>query len=390
MTRPRSQKNRHLPAHLYHDPVKGYRLTLVNGVRKTIAQDRATAVQIAVEYNRVMRPEVGITVDALIKASGQSPVPQEPFSTHCDRLLERATTEEQPSEGLMDTWQNDIVRMKDFFGSVSPADITLEHVNSYLAEYHPGASANVQNRKVSFLEKIFSYAIDESLMLDNPAARKKKRRLDPKQRTRLSMDAYKKIHAASPLWLQTAMDLSLQTTQARLEVSRIKYRISSPRSGVCGCVWLKEPDNGIFGTLFIHRQKTQEKEAAHVAIPIGQELKQIIDRSRDGWVCPYVVHRKPERANKQSKATDHEYQVDPNYLSRGFSKVRDKLGLFNHMAKEERPTFHEIRALSARLFDDQGIDPQGRMAHTDAKSTKVYTRNHLEWTEVPHAEILLG
>ncbi len=51
-------------------------------------------------------------------------------------------------------------------------DIDLEHVNAFIQKYHAESSANVQNRKVSFLRKVFSYAVDESLMLDNPANRK--------------------------------------------------------------------------------------------------------------------------------------------------------------------------------------------------------------------------
>lgn len=43
---------------------------------------------------------------------------------------------------------------------------------------------------------------------------------------------------------------------------------------------------------------------------------------------------------------------------------------------DERPAFHEIRALAAHLFEQQGIDHHGRMAHGDSKSTKIYTRNH--------------
>ncbi|MCV5446146.1 site-specific integrase, partial [Escherichia coli] len=54
---------------------------------------------------------------------------------------------------------------------------------------------------------------------------------------------------------------------------------------------------------------------------------------------------------------------------------------------DERPTSHETRALAAHLFDQQGIDPQGRMAHSDAKSTKIYTQNHIDWVVVPHGEI---
>ncbi len=55
---------------------------------------------------------------------------------------------------------------------------------------------------------------------------------------------------------------------------------------------------------------------------------------------------------------------------------------------DERPAFHEIRGLTAHLFDLQGIVPQGRMAHSDATSTKIYTQNYIDWVVVPHGEIL--
>lgn len=380
--------NSSLPVYLAFDASKGiYRLKLVNGIRKSLGKDRDQAIQIAVEYNRIMRPSVGLSVDELIKESGGIFGETTAFSGFADHLLDTIIQEESPSKGLVETMSSDIERIKTYFFDIPCSDITLEHVNDYLNEYHHGASANVYNRKISFLEKLFAYAVDQSLMEDNPASRKKKKRLARKVRQRLSLDAFNTIHASAPLWLQTAMDLSLQTTQARLEISRIKYSVKAPKLGQCGCVWLEEPKNGIYGTLFIHRQKVQEKEAAHVAIPIGEKIKAIIEKSRDGILCPYVVHRRPVRDVKQSKETDHKYQLDPNYLSRSFSKLRDMLELFDHLEPAQRPTYHEIRALSARLFTDQGIDPQGRMAHTDSKSTKVYIRDHLEWTEVPHAEI---
>lgn len=393
MVRPKKSHNKHLPQYLMFDTSKNlYRFTLVNGVRKSLGKDKIQAIQIAVEYNRIMRPTIGLTVDKLIETSCTSPLTDaHPFANYVDRLLELIFKEETPSKQLASTMRNDAARVKAYFAEVSSQEIGLKHINGYLNQYHPEASPNVHNRKLGFLEKLFDYAIDQSIMLDNPASRKmKKRKTKGKERQRLSFDAYKQIHVAAPLWLQTAMDLALQSTQARLEVSRIKYNIKKPKEGQCGCLWFDEPVDGIYGTLFIHRQKVEEKEASHVAIPIGEVLKDIIDKSRDGMLCPYVVHRRPERYNKQSEATDHRYQLDPNYLSRAFSALRDQLGLFDHLEINQRPTFHEIRALSARLFSDMGVDPQGRMAHTDAKSTKVYVRDHLQWTEVPHAEIKIS
>lgn len=389
--RPRNKPNRTLPDHLYHDPVRGtYRFKLVNGRRITLGSDRIAAIEIAREYNLRMRPAAGVGVDDLIRMTGGINGEAAPLAEHVDRLLERIIHDEQPAGDTLSTFKNDAERCKEFFVAVPACDITLEHVNAYLDKYHPVASANVYNRKISWLKKLFAYAMDESLMLENPAARKKMKRTSKKERRRLSLDDFKQIRASAPLWMRTAMDLALQCAQARLEVSRIRYSIKKPKEGVCGCVWFDGEQGGIWGMLYIHRQKVADKEASHVAIPIGTELKRIIDESRDNIASPYVVHRVPDRANKRSKETDHPTQLAPDYLSRSFSKLRDQVGVAADLPELQRPTFHEIRALAAHLFDMQGINPQARMAHTDSDSTKIYTRDHVEWVEVPHAEIRLN
>ena len=164
-------------------------------------------------------------------------------------------------------------------------------------------------------------------MLDNPQNAKMKR-VNSKRRRRLSYDDFLKIRASAEPWLRTAMDLALQTTQARLEVSRIKYNIKAPKENTCGCVWFPEEKNGIYGMLYIHRQKVQHKEAAHVAIPIGKVIKEIIDNSRDNVASPYIVHRVPERLpNKISQYVNHPTQVAPDYVSGDSQKSGIKLGL---------------------------------------------------------------
>lgn len=252
-SRPRKREYRHLPDFLYYDSSKKqYRLTLVNGVRKNIGADKSIAI--AREYKNIMRPERAVSVKSLITDSGGINGESLPLAEHFDRLFKRIIRDEQPSKSTLSDWIKDAERVKAFFKDIPSAEITLEHVNGFIAEYHADASANVQNRKVGFLKKIFSYAMDESLMLDNPAERKKMKRVDSKR-------------------------------------------------------------------------------------------------------------------------------------SRGFSKVRGKVGVGAHLEPDERPTFHEIRALAAFMFKQRGFDPQARMAHSDAESTKIYTENHVDWVEVPHCEI---
>ncbi len=385
----RNRENRHLPDFLYYDKFADlYRFTLVTGKRKSLGNDRTVAIAIAREYNNLMRPESSVSLQILIRESGGTSGEALPFSAHSQALFERAVIDEKPSASTLADWQNDLARVNEYFRDIPACDIDLQHVNGFIETYHAAASANVQNRKISFLKKLFSYAMDESLMLDNPATRKKMRRVEGKKRRRLSLEDFQKMHASAAPWLKTAMDLALQTTQARLEVSRIKYSIAKPKEGTCGCVWFDAPANGIFGMLYIHRQKVKHKESSHVAIPIGSALKTIIDNSRDNIASPYVVHRLPEkRSNPTSKEVRHPTQIAPDYLSRSFSELRDKLGIAAAYPIAERPTFHEIRALAAHMFQMQGLDPQARMAHSDAKSTKIYTQNHVDWVEVPHAEI---
>lgn len=388
--RPRSKRNAGLPPYLYHSKERGFFLTLTNGKRITLSTTRANAITIANEYNRRARgDQTEQVVERLMKATGSTS--GVPFSRHIIETLEkRILSDRKYGTDTLKTLLNDIDRAKQFF-DMPAADINLQTVNSYIETNHPKASGNVINRKTGFLRMLFRFAIDEGLMQTNPAELKMKRPVEKKQRQRLTISQFKAIRAISPSWLKTAMDLSLQTTHARLEITRIEYRLNRPTEGRCGVVWLNEPEiteeGVIYGTLYIHRQKVEKYEASHVAIPVGDRLKQIIDASRDELLSPYIVHRRREKQHQISQEVTHRTQIAPDYLSRAFSKHRDKTGLFDLMPANQRPTFHEIRALAAKLFNDAGMDPQSRMAHTDAKSTKIYTQNHREWVQVPHGEI---
>ena len=120
---------------------------------------------------------------------------------------------------------------------------------------------------------------------------------------------------------------------------------------------------------------------------VTQELQKVLDESRK-LPCPYIVQRRGRYAGKVSERCDHPFQVSSKLISKAFSELRDKLGITASLKKEERPTFHEIRALSIHLYDKAGIDAQSRAAHSDAKSTMIYRENHVEWVRVPAAEIV--
>ncbi len=384
---------------MYFDKKKGYRFTLVNGVKKSLNCSKDEAINIALEYNKRVRYRDESIVETLIN-NGQYKEPLKPFSQHLDHIHQRILEREQPGKSKADTLRNDIKRAKEFFAKLHPRDIKLAHVKEYIDTYHAEASGNVINRKVSFLQKLFKYGIDDGLMDVNPAAQKLKERTDKKSRRRLDFDSYLAIHEHAPKFLQVAMSLCMQTTHAVNELSRMRYSLKKVEEGVCGCVMLDEPlvqrdpDSGrndvmIHGTLFIHRLKVQEEETSFVAIPIGNKLKEIIDDSRDGVLSPYIVHRIPDsRSNGIAEGNDHITQLTPRYISTAFSKVRDDLGLYDHLKMDERPTFHEIRALSGFLYKNiVKVNPQKRMAHKDEETTELYTSGHIQWTKAEYAEL---
>lgn len=71
----------------------------------------------------------------------------------------------------------------------------------------------------------------------------------------------------------------------------------------------------------------------------------------------------------------------PDYLTKEFSKARDAAHAYDHVPAGERPTFHEIRALGAWLYEQQGFAQeyiQGLMGHADVKMTEHYQSGHGE------------
>ncbi|GAB5379678.1 MAG: site-specific integrase [Aliiglaciecola sp.] len=307
-----------------------------------------------------------------------------PLSYWIPIVKSRVEREESLKKNAWSTFSNDCERLLSFGGTVYSKSLNLDFVTEYMVKYTSGKSVNVYNRKLRFLRKVFSYLLDEGAIKHNYAWDKKtKNDKSKKKRQRLQLEALLKIHSSAEMWLKTAIELALETTQATLEVSRIKYT---------DCTWFDSPkiQNGltIYGFVRIHRQKTEHLEASNIEVPITAALRRTIFNSgKDGIESPYIVHRIGRYKAQISENCDHHTQVASTYLSSAFSKLRDELELYSDMPKEARPTFHEVRALAARMFKDGGIDPQERLAHADAKSTKIYTENHVEWTRVIAAEL---
>ncbi|KFA98754.1 phage integrase central domain-containing protein [Vibrio sp. ER1A] len=386
MPRPRSKKYRDLPEGLYFKGKKGYVFRRIDDSWKSLGHDKARAISLARRYNATYRVEEPLAhEESFFSKSSHTKTARgsEKLSTFFERVAKRYLEDEKPAESTYELFMMRLNRLNELLGNHTGSSISLEIVNQVLDECARNQSNEVYNRWIAFMSKVFDYAVDESVMLDNPAKRKKRKPLPPKQRQRLSLTEYKKIWLAAPTWMKTAMSLALETTHSVNEVCNLKYkdfeRLVTPLS-----------ENGleIFGYLKIHRQKVQKHEASRVRIPVTASLLKIIEDSRDNIASPYIVHRLPARCSNESRRhCDHHTQVNKKYLSTKFTELRDSVGIKAVLPARARPTFHEIRGLSIHLYDKAGYDPQARAAHTDARSTEVYKEGHVIWTTVPAAQL---
>lgn len=217
------------------------------------------------------------------------------------------------------------------------------------------------------LDLLWRFALSRRIADSNEAEKiearstSKKLEINRKKRQQLDVDEFKAIHAKAPAWLQLAMEQSLITLQARTEICNMRH------------------DDYRDGYLFVIRDKVSgDSDMAFIKIAVTDELEEIRRRSLklDRTVSPYLIHRPPQRRRREwLNGKPHWTYVKPEYLSKAFAAARDATGLYDELTPLERPTFHEIRGLGARLYRTAGVpEPaiQALMTHAHKRTTQIY------------------
>lgn len=214
---------------------------------------------------------------------------------------------------------------------------------------------------------LWKFAVSRKMAETNEAEKLEERstskKLEANQKVRQQLDirGFEAIHEKAPAWLQIAMEQSLVTLQARTEICNMKH--ADYRNG----------------HLFVIRDKVSgDSDMAFIKIAVTDELEAIRKRSLtlDGSASPYLVHRKPANERREwIEGKPHWTFVNPEYLSKAFAKARDATGLYDALEPAQRPTFHEIRGLGARIHRAMGIpesEIQALMTHANQRTTQIY------------------
>lgn len=247
---------------------------------------------------------------------------------------------------------------------------TIMHTDCmYLEEWLSGfcRSADVFNKWRYALVLLWKFAVSRKMAQScepekiEPRSTSKKLESNQKQREPLDIAGFRAIHEHAEPWLRIAMEQSLVTLQARLEVCNMRH--ADYRDGY----------------LFVIRDKVSgDSDMAFIKIAVTSQLEDIRGRSRtiDNTVSPYIVHRAPERRRRQwTEGKPHWTYVNPDYLSKAFAEARDQVEQFASMPERTRPTFHEIRGLGSRVYQAQGMTEQAiqaLMTHANKRTTEIY------------------
>ncbi|MFZ5231516.1 tyrosine-type recombinase/integrase [Enterobacter bugandensis] len=212
-------------------------------------------------------------------------------------------------------------RMCDIPISEVTTKMVAEILNSYVEE---GKSATAKLIR-STLSDIFREAIAEGHITTNPVSATRSAKTEVK-RARLTADEFLAIRRAAkslPEWVCLAMDLAVATGQ----------RVGD----LCKMTW----DDVVDGYLYVEQSKTGSK----LAIPISLHVKSLdisleatLERCRESLKGGTII------------ASTRREPLSSGTISRYFMRARKASGL---VFDGDPPTFHELRSLSARLYEKQ-------------------------------------
>lgn len=357
MARHRKKANKTLPPNLYEGVNEHFKYRRPDtGKWHSFGKDRTKAVAAAKQLNSMLMPGR----DIVEKIMNNSTI----FNAFLDQYEFKIMPERDLAEETIKYYKGKLVHIRKHLGEKPTDEISVKEVAEFLDKFPPKTS----NKYRACLSLIFKYAVANGLCRDNPAEKTISRRTQ-KNRRRLTLEGYKAIYEKAPRWLKNAMDIGLQTLQRREDI--INFKFSNIKKGF----------------LYVIQSKTKKHgQSAYLRIKIESPLKEILDRCRDGMCSPYLIHRKPDRFTDKMRnaiSKKHYTQVTPDYLTKSFTEIRDTLGMYKNIPRDERPTFHEIRSLGIKLYEEQGIDAQFLAGHKNRAMTDRYKEGHeTKWTEV--------
>jgi integrase len=247
-------------------------------------------------------------------------------------------------------------------GALLCKDLSVKHCADFLQTFidaDKGRTAQaVRSRLIVVCRKGMALG-----WMERNVAEATEKKAAPVRRGRLSLEQFLKIRAAAEHWLPFAMNLALVTGQDRSTLA-FAQRTDVTRHRAA-------PADDL---LTLQRVKTQDTNAP-VAIPLdirldalGLSLRDVLAQ-RAPVVSPHLICHTRQHADTYPGDPLH-----PDTISKAFTEARQRAKIPDVSADgHTAPTFHEIRSLAKRLYDEQGnVDTKALLGHKSDQAAAIY------------------
>jgi integrase len=362
--RSRHPRNKLLPSGLRVTP-DGYFIytSPLDGREKGLGRDRAKAIKWAMDCNAKARQLKGeLTPEQWLM--GATPKTWGAWLDRYEQILAK-----RPLSPVTRTNYASRMRKarKAWPAERAFSSIDVEAVAEELRKLTEAGYERAAHEYRVWLVDCFKEAIADGWTKENPAESTRK---IPRStnRARLELDVLMRVYRSDIApWLRNAIALALVTGQRREDVARAQRRDIRD------------------GHWWVEQHKTANyKTPARIAIPLGLRLDvfgmtlgEVVEQCKStGILSPYLVH--------QTGNFSHSRRGQPLNLvtiTNAFSDAVDALGI--DWGTRTRPTFHEIRSLSKRLYEAQGgVDTKQLLGHKSTASADRYSDKRGEWLMV--------
>ncbi|MDG9927468.1 MULTISPECIES: tyrosine-type recombinase/integrase [unclassified Pseudomonas] len=373
--RRRDAKNRNLPDNLYPNGKYWQYRNPITGKKTSINKPLAEAIRLAKAANAKLLP--------LMADDG--------------KLLSLLTGEEAPTvEHVIGRFENEWLPTKTYAAStLDEILIKLERYRADLgkrmfgqlgvlemAEYLDQYSNNAYTKHRGLWVKIFAFAVAKGLAERNCAELTLVKEEAEKVRQRHTLEGVQTILAASttPDWLRRAIRLALLSLQRREDL----------------VIWERTAVDMAANTIRISQGKAENYDIPiHLEIEMGPDLRAVVQEClADPIAGPTLLRYRPRaRRREQLEAKVHWSAITEDYLTKEFRKARDAARAYDHIENPKaRPTMHELRALGAWLYEQQGFPVeyvQALMGHATEEMTAYYQSGHEE-IQVQYTQVQAG
>lgn len=360
--RQRTSKNRHLPPNLYPNGRYFQYRNPVTGKKTSINKPLNEAIKLARAANARLAP---LMVDdgALLALLTGEDVPT--FAKLCDRFEREYLPDRKLATSTLKEVQIKLERYRKDLGKKLVGQLDVLAVAEYLDQFQN----NAYTKHRGLMIQIFDFAVAKGLAERNSAELTLKKKEAEKKRQRHTLDGVNKILAAptTPDWLHRAVRLALLSLQRREDL-----------------VLLERTDVDMTANVIrVSPGKTENYDTPiHLEIEMGPDLRAVVQEClADPIAGPTLLRYRPKaRRREQIEAKTAWSAITEDYLTKEFRKARDAAGAYDHIADPlARPTMHELRALGAWLYEQQGFPRDYVMAlmgHATEEMTAYYQAGH--------------